>query len=67
MATICWYGVAAREAPPKAEASGIESADDERESLAAGVSLPQLHSGYFEAFSRQGHGVYRRLLSELQG
>ncbi len=44
---------------------GIEDADDVRRSLAAGASLCQWYSGYFEAFSRHGHGVYRELYEEL--
>ncbi len=44
---------------------GIEDAGDVRESLAAGASLCQWYSGYFEAFGREGHGVYRRLYSQL--
>ncbi len=44
---------------------GIEDAGDVRESLDAGASLCQWFSGYFEAFSRDGHGVYRRLYGQL--
>ncbi len=44
---------------------GIETAADVRESLAAGISLCQWYSAYFEAFSRHGHRLYRQLYSEL--
>lgn len=40
---------------------GIENADDLGRSDEAGVSLNQWFSGYFEAFARHGHAVYRRL------
>ncbi len=44
---------------------GIESASDVRQSLAAGVSLCQWYTGYFESFSRHGHDLYRRLYADL--
>ncbi len=44
---------------------GIEDAADVRRSLDAGASLCQWYSGYFEAFSRHGHGVYRELYGEF--
>ena len=44
---------------------GIEDAGDVRRSLDAGASLCQWYSGYFEAFARDGHGVYRELYSRL--
>ena len=44
---------------------GIEDAADVRASLAAGASLCQWYSGYFEAFARHGHRVYLRLYEEL--
>ncbi|MEM6797338.1 MAG: hypothetical protein AAF725_25435, partial [Acidobacteriota bacterium] len=45
---------------------GVESAQDVRESLEAGASLVQWYTGYFEAFARRGHGLYRRLYGELE-
>ncbi len=45
---------------------GIEDADDVRQSLAAGASLCQWYTGYFEAFGRHGHAVYRKLYSRLR-
>ena len=45
---------------------GIETADDLRASDTAGILLNQWYSGYFEAFSRHGHDLYRRLCSELR-
>lgn len=44
---------------------GIEDAADVRRSLDAGASLCQWYSGYFEAFARDGHGVYRKLYEGL--
>lgn len=44
---------------------GIESAEDVRASLAAGIALCQWYSGYFEAFGRHGHDTYLRLYSRL--
>ncbi len=46
---------------------GIEDADDLRESLAVGASLCQWFSGYFEAFARDGGGVYEKLYQGLRG
>ena len=43
---------------------GIASAADLRQSQAAGVAVSQWYSGYFEAFSRHGHGLYRQLLGD---
>ncbi len=40
---------------------GIEDAADIERSERAGVALNQWYSGYFEAFGRHGHGLYRRL------
>ncbi len=45
---------------------GIEDAGDVRRSLDAGASLCQWYSGYFEAFGRDGHGVYRKLYEGLE-
>ena len=44
---------------------GVEDADDVRRALAAGASLCQWYSGFFDAFGRQGHGVYRKLYGGL--
>ncbi len=44
---------------------GVEDAEDVRRSEAAGVALNGWYSGYFEAFGRDGHGVYRRLYRRL--
>ena len=59
-----------RRKPPAREfhvirTGGIETAADVRESLVAGVSLCQWYSGYFEAFGRHGHRLYRRLYARL--
>jgi len=45
---------------------GVEGAGDLRRSRAAGVALDQWYTGYFEAFSRHGHDLYRRLYHELE-
>jgi dihydroorotate dehydrogenase len=44
---------------------GIMTAQDVQESLAAGASLVQWYSGYFEQFALQGHALYDRLYREL--
>ncbi len=44
---------------------GVESAADLRRSEDAGVALQQWYSGYFEAFARWGHAVYRELYRDL--
>ncbi len=44
---------------------GIETAEDVRRSLAAGVALCQWYTGYFEAFGSAGHRLYDRLYSRL--
>jgi dihydroorotate dehydrogenase len=44
---------------------GVESAGDVAASLAAGASLVQWYSGYFEAFARHGHRVYAHLYDGL--
>ena len=44
---------------------GVEDASDVRASLEAGASLVQWYTGYFEAFGRQGHGLYSRLYDRL--
>ena len=44
---------------------GIRTANDVAESLAAGASLAQWYTGYFEAFGKAGHIVYDRLYNEL--
>lgn len=41
---------------------GVESVADLYASLEAGASLAQWYTGYFEAFSRVGHKVYREIL-----
>ncbi|MCP3957352.1 MAG: hypothetical protein GY719_05825 [bacterium] len=56
--------------PPEQEfhiirTGGIEDAEDVRRSLEAGASLCQWYTGYFEAFSRHGHDLYRRLHEDL--
>lgn len=55
-----------RRRPPPREfhvirTGGVEDASDLRRSEEAGVALVQWYSGYFEAFARHGHGVYREL------
>ncbi len=42
---------------------GIETREDLDESLAAGASLAQWFTGYFEAFSKMGSALYRDLSS----
>ncbi|MCP4655212.1 MAG: hypothetical protein GY856_07310 [bacterium] len=44
---------------------GIGAAEDVARSAAAGVALNQWYTGYFEAFARDGHDLYRRLCREL--
>ncbi len=44
---------------------GVEDAGDVRRSLAAGASLCQWYSGFFDAFGRHGHEVYRKLYEDL--
>jgi len=44
---------------------GVEDANDIRRSEEAGVSLSQWYTGYFEAFGRSGHALYRELYGEL--
>lgn len=60
-----------REHPPTSEfhlvrTGGVETADDLRASREAGAALCQWYTGYFEAFARHGHDVYRRLWHELR-
>lgn len=43
---------------------GIESAADLAASEAAGVALDGWYTAYFEAFARQGHGLYRALFED---
>jgi dihydroorotate dehydrogenase len=45
---------------------GIEAAADLRASEATGVALNQWYSGYFEAFSKHGHGLYGELFQALE-
>ncbi len=44
---------------------GVETANDVAASLAAGASLVQWFTGYFETFARSGHKLYQRVYSEL--
>lgn len=44
---------------------GVETALDVRASLDAGASLVQWYTGYFEAFGRHGHSLYKQLYGEL--
>ncbi|MCG8457991.1 MAG: hypothetical protein MI919_17075, partial [Holophagales bacterium] len=44
---------------------GVETAADVTASLAAGASLVQWYTGYFEAFARYGHRVYHELYEGL--
>lgn len=46
---------------------GIEDAEELSRSEDAGISLNQWYSGYFSAFGRDGHGLYRELYRRLQG
>lgn len=45
---------------------GVEGADDVRASEAAGASLAQWYTGYFDAFGRRGHGLYRKVYADLR-
>ena len=45
---------------------GVESAADVEDSLAAGASLVEWYTGYFEQFSSFGHGAYRQVLQQLE-
>ena len=58
-----------RQGPPAQEfhvirAGGISSVEDLIASDAAGVSLNQWFTGYFENFAKEGHDVYRSLMKE---
>ncbi|MCU0329605.1 MAG: hypothetical protein MUC47_01355, partial [Candidatus Kapabacteria bacterium] len=44
---------------------GIESAADIQQSLDAGIVLNQWYTGYFDAFARDGHDVYRTLADAI--
>ncbi|MEO1082782.1 MAG: hypothetical protein AAFY88_00925 [Acidobacteriota bacterium] len=44
---------------------GVEDAQDVADSLAAGASLVQWYTGYFEAFGRDGHRLYTRLYRDI--
>ncbi len=46
---------------------GVEVAADVAASEAAGVSLDGWYTGYFEAFAKHGHDLYRALFEELAG
>lgn len=61
---------ALRTSPPGREfhiirTGGVEDAEDVAESLSAGASLVQWYTGYFEAFARHGHDLYRQLYTSL--
>lgn len=45
---------------------GVETAADVAASSEAGASLCQWYTGYFEAFARDGHDVYRRIYEDLR-
>ena len=58
------------EHPPSQEfhlvrTGGVESAEDVQHSLAAGASLVQWYTGYFEQFSEHGHYLYAELYEQL--
>jgi dihydroorotate dehydrogenase len=40
---------------------GIENADDIKKSEEAGIALNQWFTGYFEAFSKDGHNLYHKI------
>ncbi len=44
---------------------GIEEATDLAAAEAAGIALDGWYTGYFEAFARHGHGLYRELFETL--
>ncbi len=44
---------------------GVGSGEDLRRSAEADIALVQWYTGYFEAFARHGHGLYRELLIPL--
>lgn len=59
-----------REHPPAHEmhvvrTGGVETGTDLAASEAAGIALDGWFTGYFEAFSRNGHGLYRAVYDEL--
>ncbi|MDA8018998.1 MAG: hypothetical protein MPN21_16275 [Thermoanaerobaculia bacterium] len=59
-----------RNRPPEREfhlirTGGVEMAEDLHASSEAGAPLSQWYTGYFEAFARDGHDLYRRLFDQL--
>ncbi|MCS6809143.1 MAG: hypothetical protein RML40_10515, partial [Bacteroidota bacterium] len=47
------------------QTGGVDSGQNIHESLAAGASLCQWYTGYFERFAEHGHRLYEHVLSEL--
>ncbi len=45
---------------------GVAEADDVRAGEAAGAALTQWFTGYYEAFSQAGHGLYRQLYEQIK-
>ena len=45
---------------------GVETPDDLHASREVGAALSQWYTGYFEAFSRDGHDAYQQLFAGLQ-
>lgn len=43
---------------------GIETTNDVKESLQAGISLVQWFTGYFENFAKYGHRLYEKILEQ---
>lgn len=44
---------------------GVETVDDLHESFDHGIILHQWYTGYYDAFARYGHDLYRRLFTDL--
>jgi dihydroorotate dehydrogenase len=68
----CGVAIAARDACGAGDAfevircGGIAGAEDLAASAAIGVRLNQWYVGYFEAFGRVGHRVYRDVVSRMR-
>lgn len=69
---LCGVAVAARAACGAGDTfevircGGVAGADDVAASAAIGVRLNQWYVGYFEAFGRAGHRVYRDVVSRMR-
>lgn len=59
-----------RQGPPSKEfhvwrTGGVEDAKDIRESEQAGASMSQMFTGYWDAFARDGHGLFKQIYEGL--